>query len=111
MRQSAWSMEGEKAAIGLRWMGVRGYFEAQLLGFRHLPDRLLAHGIAEEVADDWRDKKYPIGTQQYVVTINNFDKEYGELFKQYPVPMGMDWAPIMDAYRAKQPRTDLEPVN
>ena len=24
MRQSAWSMEGVKAAIGLRWMGVRG---------------------------------------------------------------------------------------
>ena len=57
MRQSAWSMEGEKAAIGLRWMGVRGYFEAQLQRFRHLPDRLLAHGIAEEVADDWRDQK------------------------------------------------------
>ena len=90
-----------------------GYFEVVLTGggLQLSPDLLLTRGIAEEVTDDWRDKKYPIGTQQYVVTINNFDKEYGELFKKYPVPMGMDWAPIMDAYRAKQPRTDLEPVN
>lgn len=90
-----------------------GYFEVVLTGggLQLSPDLLLTRGIAEEVTDDWRDKKYPIGTQQYVVTINNFDKEYGELFKKYPVPMGMDWAPIMDAYRAKQPKTDLEPVN
>ncbi|MGY4108861.1 hypothetical protein [Aeromonas encheleia] len=45
------------------------------------------------------------------MSIRHFDKKYGELFKQYPVPMGMDWAQIMDAYRAKQPRTDIEPVN
>ena len=90
-----------------------GYFEVVLTGggLQLSPDLLLIRGIAEEVTDDWRDKKYPIGTQQYVVTINNFDKEYGELFKKHPVPMGMDWAPIMDAYRAKQPKTDLEPVN
>ena len=90
-----------------------GYFEVVLKGgtLKLKPDLLLARGIAEEVTDDWRDQKYPIGTGQYVVTIKNFDKEYGELFKQYPVPLGMDWAPIMDDYRAKQPRTDSEPVD
>ncbi|MGL4777711.1 MAG: DUF2931 family protein, partial [Aeromonas veronii] len=30
--------------------------------------------------------------------------------KQYPVPNGMAWAPIMDAYRAAQPKTDITPV-
>lgn len=90
-----------------------GYFEVVLTGggLQLSPDQLLIRGIAEEVTDDWRDKKHPIGTSQYVVTIRNFDKEYGELFKQHPVPLGMDWAPIMDAYRAKQPKTDSEPVN
>ncbi|MGE6264019.1 DUF2931 family protein, partial [Aeromonas media] len=90
-----------------------GYFEVVLTGggLRLSPDLLLTRGIAEEVTDDWRDKKYPIGTSQYVVTIRNFDKEYGALFKQYPVPLGIDWAPIMDSYRAKQPKTDTEPVN
>ena len=74
------------------------------------PDLLIARGIAEEVTDDWYDKKFPIGVTQMVVTLRNFDQKYAELFKQYPVPLGMDWAPIMDAYRAKQPRTDQNPV-
>lgn len=43
--------------------------------------------------------------------MDDFDKKYGELFKQHPVPLGMDWAPIMDAYRAAQPKTDTNPVN
>ena len=89
-----------------------GYYEVLLVG-RALgvrPDLLLARGIAEEVTDDWFDKKFPIGVTQMVVTLRNFDQKYAELFKQYPVPLGMDWAPIMDAYRAKQPRTDQNPV-
>ena len=85
-----------------------GYFEVLLQGFRIRPDQLLARGIAEEVTDDWYDKKVSVARQY---GMDDFDKKYGELFKQYPVPPGMDWAPIMDAYRAKQPKTDLEPVN
>ncbi|WP_368350121.1 DUF2931 family protein [Pectobacterium peruviense] len=89
-----------------------GYYEVVLMG-RGLgvsPDLLLARGIAEEVTDNWYDKKFPIGVSQYTVTLQDFDKEYGELFKQYPIPQGMDWAPIMDAYRAKQPKTDQQPI-
>lgn len=77
-------------------------------GLQLSPDLLLTRGIAEEVTDDWYDKKVPVARQY---GMDDFDKKYGELFKQYPVPLGMDWAPIMDDYRTKQPRTDLEPVN
>ncbi|MBN3103550.1 DUF2931 family protein [Pectobacterium brasiliense] len=89
-----------------------GYYEVLLKADRLLvkPDLLLARGIAEEVTDNWYDKKFPIGVSQYTVTLQNFDKEYGELFKQHPIPLGMDWAPIMDAYRANQPKTDQQPV-
>ncbi|KML67564.1 hypothetical protein A0G03_02085 [Pectobacterium peruviense] len=86
-----------------------GYYEVVLMG-RGLgasPDLLLARGIAEEVTDDWYDKKVSVA-EQY--GIDDFDKEYGELFKQHPIPQGMDWAPIMDAYRAKQPKTDQQPI-
>ncbi|RRO07010.1 DUF2931 family protein [Pectobacterium aquaticum] len=86
-----------------------GYYEVVLMG-RGLgvsPDLLLTRGIAEEVTDDWYHKKVPVARQY---GIDDFDKEYGELFKQYPIPLGMDWAPIMDAYRAKQPKTDQQPV-
>ncbi|MEQ9911651.1 DUF2931 family protein [Pectobacterium polaris] len=86
-----------------------GYYEVVLMG-RGLgvsPDRLLARGIAEEVTDDWYDKKVPVARQY---GIDEFDKKYGELFKQHPIPSGMDWAPIMDAYRTNQPKTDQQPV-
>ncbi|KFX00518.1 hypothetical protein KP22_20045 [Pectobacterium betavasculorum] len=86
-----------------------GYYEVVLMG-RGLgvsPDLLLARGIAEEVTDDWYDKKVSVA-EQY--GIDDFDKKYGALFKQHPIPLGMDWAPIMDAYRAKQPKTDQQPV-
>ncbi|MFJ5450944.1 DUF2931 family protein [Pectobacterium carotovorum] len=86
-----------------------GYYEVLLMG-RGLgvsPDLLLARGIAEEVTDDWYDKKVPVARQY---GIDDFDKKYGELFKQHPIPLGMDWAPIMDAYRANQPKTDQQPI-
>ncbi|WP_231566901.1 DUF2931 family protein [Pectobacterium betavasculorum] len=86
-----------------------GYYEVVLMG-RGLgvsPDLLLARGIAEEVTDDWYDKKVSVA-EQY--GIDDFDKKYGALFTQHPIPLGMDWAPIMDAYRAKQPKTDQQPV-
>ena len=88
-----------------------GYYEVLLVG-RALgvrPDLLLARGIAEEVTDDWRDKIIPL-SKQYKERWEEFSQEYDSTFKQYPVPLGMDWAPIMDAYRAKQPRTDQNPV-
>ncbi|WP_223257661.1 DUF2931 family protein, partial [Pectobacterium peruviense] len=75
-----------------------GYYEVVLMG-RGLgvsPDLLLARGIAEEVTDDWYDQKVSVA-EQYGV--DDFDKKYGPLFKQHPIPLGMDWAPIMDAYR------------
>lgn len=87
-----------------------GYFEVMLTGggLQLSPDLLLARGIAEEVTDDWYDQRVPIARQY---GMDDFDKKYGELFKQFPVPSGMDWAPIMDAYRAKQPKTDVVPVD
>ncbi|QPK17908.1 DUF2931 family protein [Pectobacterium versatile] len=87
-----------------------GYYEVLLKGDKLLvkPDLLLARGIAEEVTDDWYDKKVPVARQY---GIDDFDKKYGELFKQHPIPLGMGWAPIMDAYRAKQPKTDQQPIN
>lgn len=87
-----------------------GYFEVILTGggLQLSPDLLLVRGIAEEVTDDWYDKKVPVARQY---GMDDFDKKYGELFKQYPIPNGMDWAPIMDAYRAAPPKTDTDPVN
>ncbi|MEH0833599.1 DUF2931 family protein [Pectobacterium cacticida] len=86
-----------------------GYYEVLLFGdlLGVSPDLLLARGIAEEVTDDWYDKKVPVARQY---GIDDFDKEYGALFKQHPIPLGMDWAPIMDAYRANQPKTDQHPI-
>ncbi|BEE10341.1 hypothetical protein VAWG005_31520 [Aeromonas dhakensis] len=71
------------------------------------PDILLSRGIAEEVTDDWYDQKVPVA-EQY--GIDSFVSKYGELFNKHPVPNGMAWAPIMDAYRAAQPKTDINPV-
>ncbi|WP_224654060.1 DUF2931 family protein, partial [Pectobacterium versatile] len=65
-----------------------GYYEVLLKGDKLLvkPDLLLARGIAEEVTDDWYDKKVPVARQY---GIDDFDKKYGELFKQHPIPLGM----------------------
>ncbi|RYC44256.1 hypothetical protein CTN06_00020 [Pectobacterium zantedeschiae] len=86
-----------------------GYYEVVLMGkgLGVSPDLLLARGIAEEVTDDWYDKKVSVA-EQY--GIDDFDKKYGALFKQHPISLGMDWAPIMDAYRARQTKTDQQPV-
>lgn len=87
-----------------------GYYEVVLKGDKLLvkPDILLARGIAEEVTDDWYDKKVPIA-EQY--GMDAFQKKYGKFYQQHPIPTGMEWAPIMDAYRAKQPKTDQHPIN
>jgi len=87
-----------------------GYYEVLLFGGINGvgPDLLLAKGIAQEVTDDWYDKKVSINEQYGIAS---YDKEYNVLFKKHPIPTGMEWAPIMDAYRAKQPKTDLHPVN
>ncbi|MGL4824194.1 MAG: DUF2931 family protein [Plesiomonas shigelloides] len=87
-----------------------GYYEVLLKSKNLLvkPDILLSRGIAKEVTDDWYDKKFSID-EQYGT--DKFLQEYGELLKKYPIPIGMEWAPIMDAYRAAQPRTDTHPLN
>ncbi|BBS88333.1 MULTISPECIES: DUF2931 family protein [Aeromonas] len=111
MRQ-VYSVEGRYDRRSWLYFGLApgGYFEVLLKGDRLnvKPDILLARGIAEEVTDDWYDQRVPIARQY---GMDDFDKKYGELFKQFPVPSGMDWAPIMDAYRAKQPKTDVVPVD
>ncbi len=111
MRQ-VYSVEGRYDRRRWLYFGLApgGYFEVVLTGggLQLSPDLLLSRGIAAEVTDDWYDKKVPVARQY---GMDDFDKEYGELFKQHPVPLGMDWAPIMDDYRAKQPRTDIEPVD
>ncbi|MEZ6959785.1 MULTISPECIES: DUF2931 family protein [unclassified Aeromonas] len=111
MRQ-VYSVEGRYDRRSWLYFGLApgGYFEVLLKGDRLLvkPDILLTRGIAEVVTDDWYDQRVPIARQY---GMDDFDKKYGELFKQHPVPLGMDWAPIMDAYRAAQPKTDTNPVN
>ncbi|WP_223254617.1 DUF2931 family protein, partial [Pectobacterium peruviense] len=61
-----------------------GYYEVLLKGDKLLvkPDLLIARGIAEEVMDDWYDQKVSVA-EQY--GIDDFDKEYGALFKQHPI--------------------------
>ena len=73
------------------------------------PDILLARGIAKEIQTS-QDKENPV-TIVYKEWVDDFDKAYGDAYRQYPTPSGMAWAPIMDAYRAAQPKTDIDPVN
>ncbi|MGL6631967.1 DUF2931 family protein [Aeromonas veronii] len=94
--------------IGLG-MATGGYVEAFLTNAKLKPDILLARGIAKEIQTS-QDKENPV-TKVYKEWFDDFDKAYGNAYKQYPVPSGMDWAPIMDAYRAAQPKTDTDPVN
>lgn len=87
-----------------------GFYEVLLFGDLGgvSPDILLARGIAQEVTDDWYDKQVSVA-EQY--GMDAFQKKYGEFYKQNPIPTGMEWVPIMDAYRAKQPKTDQHPLN
>lgn len=110
MRQ-IYQVDGRKERRDWLYFGLApgGYYEVLLMG-RSLgvsPDILLSRGIAEEVTDDWYDQKVPVA-EQY--GMDSFMSKYGELFNKYPVPSGMAWAPIMDAYRAAQPKTDTDPV-
>ncbi|MGV7093316.1 DUF2931 family protein [Siccibacter turicensis] len=89
-----------------------GYYEVLLKADKLVvkPDLLINRGIAVEVNDDWRDKMIPI-SKQYDASLAEFGKKYGRLYKKHPIPTGMEWAPIMDAYRANQQKTDQHPVN
>ncbi len=91
-------------------MATGGYVEAFLRDPRVTPDILLARGIAKEVTDNPDEKRFPISSQ-YENRWADFDAKYNQTYQQYPVPSGMAWAPIMDAYRAAQPETDTDPVN
>ncbi|MNY08465.1 hypothetical protein D3C86_1413210 [compost metagenome] len=99
--------EERRDNIGLG-MATGGYVEAFLTSVRVTPDILLARGVAEEIQTS-QDKENPV-TKVYKEWFEDFDKAYGNAYKQYPTPSGMAWAPIMDAYRAAQPKTDTDPV-
>lgn len=86
-----------------------GYVEVFLRNPEVKPDILLTRGLAQEVETQY-DKMKPV-TQVYKEWFDDFDKAYGDAYRQYPTPSGMAWAPIMDAYRAAQPKTDTNPVN
>ncbi|PPA31400.1 hypothetical protein C3737_04300 [Aeromonas jandaei] len=94
--------------IGLG-MATGGYVEAFLTNAKVKPDILLARGIAKEVTDDPYDQRFPLSSQ-FKNAWARFDKDYTDAYKQYPTPSGMAWAPIMDAYRAAQPKTDTQPI-
>lgn len=85
-----------------------GYVEVFLRSPDPLPDVLIASGMAHEVTDDWYDKKMPLNRQY---GIDEFTERFGALYDKYPIPTGAEWAPIMDAYRTAQPKTDTDPVN
>lgn len=93
--------------IGLG-MATGGYVEAFLTNAKVKPDILLARGIAKKIQTS-QDKENPV-TKVYKEWFDDFDKAYGNAYKQYPTPSAMDWAPIMDAYRTAQPKTDTDPV-
>lgn len=92
------------------WLFPGGYVEVTLEGPYVKPGVLIASGMAHEVTDDWYDKKVPLDSQ-YQERWARFDKNFRSYYDKYPVPTGEAWAPIMDAYRAAQPKTDTEPVN
>ncbi|WP_275931509.1 DUF2931 family protein [Aeromonas sp. 1HA1] len=84
-----------------------GYVEVFLRSPDPLPDVLVASGMAHEVTDDWYDKKVPLNRQY---GIDEFTERFGALYQKNPIPTGEAWAPIMEAYRAAQPKTDTDPV-
>lgn len=90
------------------WLFPGGYVEVILEGPYVKPGVLIASGMAHEVTDDWYDKKVPLNRQY---GIDEFTERFGALYQKYPIPTGEEWAPIMDAYRAAQPKTDTDPVN
>lgn len=90
------------------WLFPGGYVEVILEGPYVKPGVLIASGMAHEVTDDWYDKKVPLNRQY---GIDEFTERFGALYQKYPIPTGEAWAPIMDAYRAAQPKTDTDPIN
>jgi hypothetical protein len=82
--------------------------EAFLTNAKVKPDILLARGIAKEIQTS-QDQENPV-TKVYKEWFDDFDKVYGDAYQQYPIPSGMAWAPVMDAYRAAQPKTDTDPA-
>ena len=113
MRQVYQLPDGRKDYRGRLYFGVApgGYYEVMLTGANTIalkPHILLARGVAEEVTDDWYDQEMPL-ERQY--GFDEFDQRYAEALKRVPPPRGIAWAPIMDAYRAKQPRTDINPIH
>jgi len=100
-------LEVRRDNIGLG-MATGGYVEAFLTNAKVKPDILLARGVAMEIQTS-QDKENPV-TKVYKEWFDDFDKAYRDAYQQYPTPSGMAWAPIMDAYRTAQPKTDTNPV-
>lgn len=96
----------QRNSIGIG-LAPGGYVEVFLRRAGELPDVLIASGIAHEVTDDWYDKKVPLNRQY---GIDEFTERFGALYQKNPIPTGEAWAPIMEAYRAVQPKTDTDPV-
>lgn len=84
-----------------------GYVEVFLTKYNVKPDIVLIKTVAHEVTDDYYDKRFPLNKQY---GFDEFYQQYGTAYQTYPIPLGMEWAPIMDDYRAKQPKTDQEPL-
>ena len=99
----------QRNSIGIG-LAPGGYVEVFLRRAGELPDVLVASGMAHEVTNDWYDKKVPLDNQ-YQERWASFDKNFRPYYDKYPIPTGEAWAPIMDAYRAAQPKTDTDPVN
>ncbi|AVQ88861.1 hypothetical protein C7R88_16170 (plasmid) [Plesiomonas shigelloides] len=110
--QKVYEVNGKKDQRNWLYFGLApgGYYEVLLMGGSRgvSPDILLSRGIAKEVTDDWYDKEISVA-EQYGT--GKFLEKYSELLKKNPIPIGMEWAPIMDAYRAAQPRIDTHPLN
>ncbi|MBC3618525.1 DUF2931 family protein [Vibrio metschnikovii] len=105
--------ETRRDHIGLG-LATGGYVEVFLMDSSPYlsPDILLARGLAHEVTDEEYDPsglRDPLSSQ-FKNRWARFEAEFADAYQQYPIPSGMAWAPIMDAYRAAQPKTDQYPV-
>lgn len=102
-----WRVEQrDNIALG---MASGGYVEVYITDPDLKPDILLARGIAQEVPIN-PSREDPLDSQ-FKNAWAGFDKKFREAYQNYPTPSGMAWAPIMDSYRAAQPKTDTDPVN
>ncbi|HDO1358310.1 TPA: DUF2931 family protein [Aeromonas veronii] len=85
-----------------------GYVEVFFIRPARPPDILLASGIARIVADCWDHNKTHLDRHN---GINGSIDRFGAFYEKYPIPTGVEWASIMEVYRAAKPTTDINSVN